>query len=187
MKRYPPADIDTVGRTSKMGAFLVLTCITCVVACTTRRAGNSSFEMLPAPRPLAPSPGTGPKATTGESDIRIVHVAARPRRTLPVPKYPPEALTARAGRFTAYITLTINEDGRVTDVQPSLARFALPNDYAAAFLQSIDEALATWDFDPARYVYWQRIANGDERYLRADAVPQRMEVRFTFTESGVVE
>ena len=123
----------------------------------------------------------------GESDIRIHYIPARARRALAAPLYPADALAARAGRFTAYITFTINEAGRVVEARPSLARFSLPNTYSAAFLQAIYAALETWEFDPARHVYWQRVPKGEERYLRADPVRQPMEVRFTFNESGVVE
>ena len=158
-----------------------------LVACQTPRRGSTSFEILPPPRPLGSAPASDAKAKTSESDIRIDYVAARARRLLASPVYPPEALAARAGRFTAYITLTINEAGRVVDAQPNLARFSLPNEHAALFLRSIDTALASWEFDPARNVYWQRVPNEEDRYLRADPVRQSLEVRFIFTESGRVD
>jgi hypothetical protein len=176
----------TLGK-MKTGRIAIMLWLPGVVACHTMREGSSSFEMLPPPRPLVSDPGANPKAKMIESDIRIDYVPARPRRSLKSPAYPAEALAARAGRFTAYITLTIDEAGRAVEIKPSVARFSLPNDYAAAFFQAIEAALATWEFDPARYVYWQRVPNEDDRYLRADPVRQPMEVRFTFTESGAVE
>ncbi len=158
-----------------------------LVACRTAREGNSSFEVLPPPRPLGPVPATNSKSAIGESDIRIDYVAARARRPLSSPVYPPQALAARAGRFTAYVTLTINESGRVVEARPSLARVSLPNDYSAAFFLAIDAALEKWEFDPARYVYWQKRPNEEDRYLRADPARQTIEVRFVFKESGTVE
>src|SRR5688572_4172532 len=114
----------------KIGRLLPVLCLPGLVACHTRREGTSSFEMLPPPRPLGSAPASNTKAKLGESDIRIDYVTARPRRPLASPQYPADALAARAGRFTAYITLTINEAGRVVEAQPSLARFSLPNAYA---------------------------------------------------------
>lgn len=157
-----------------------------LAACHTVREGSSAFEMLPPPRPLGTASASDTKAKMAQSDIRIDYVAARARRALASPVYPADALAARAGRFSAFITFTIDEAGRVVDVQPSLVRFSLPNAFTGAFLQAIYAALGTWEFDPTRQVYWQRVPNEDDRYLRADPVRQPMEVRFTFSETGSV-
>lgn len=164
----------------------MVTFILALVGCQTQREGVSSFEMLPPPRPIDARPPTTQTVSAAESDIRIVHVPVRPRRSLASPVYPPEALAARSGIFTAYVTLTVNEAGRVVDVHPSVVRLHLPNDFAAAFYRAIEVAISTWEFEPARYVYWRRVPNEDDRYLRADPVKQTMEVRFVFTETGTV-
>ena len=183
--RVLPVASLALGKTMKMARVSILPFLLGLAACHTVREGSSAFEVLPPPR-SSPAPASDTKAKISESDIRIDYVAARARRALASPVYPADALAARAGRFTAYITFAIDETGRVVDAQPSLARFTLPNAHAAAFLQAIYAALETWRFDPARQVYWQRVPNEDDRYLRADPVRQPMEVRFTFSESGTV-
>lgn len=158
-----------------------------LAACRTAREGHSSFDVLPPPRLPGPIPATKSKPAPGDSDIRIDCVAARARRPLSSPVYPPTAPAARAGAFTAYVTLTINGSGRVVEAKPSSAPVGLPNDYSGDFFPAIDAALETREFDPARYVYRQRRPNEEDKYLRADPARQTIEVRFVFRESGVVE
>lgn len=100
-----------------------------LAACRTAREGHSSFDVLPPPRLPGPIPATKSKPAPGDSDIRIDYVAARARRPLSSPVYPPKAPAARAGALTAYVTLTINGSGRVVEAKPSSAQVGLPNDY----------------------------------------------------------
>lgn len=143
------------------------------------RSGGSSFEVLGAP-----PPATG--AAVEESRERIEFIPGYPRRELAKPVYPGAALAAGAGEHVVYVEVTVDETGRVADVQPSWRRIGSHGRWEGEFLQAVKAAVDTWMLTPAHQVYYARVAGAEERYLRTEAVPVTFEVRFAFEATGAV-
>lgn len=81
------------------------------------------------------------------------------------------------------MTLAVDESGRVSDVRSSLRDLSIPTRESESLLAAIVSATAAWEFEPARQVYWQKIAGEDDRYLYAEIVPARFDVRLVFVRS----
>jgi hypothetical protein len=144
--------------------------------------GRSSVEILGSPGQIVAAKGTSaPVVETGE---RIDYVPVRAKGPLREPDYPAGALTAGAGDYLLYITFTVDDRGRVTDVAPSWDRVRLPSRFEDEFLVAAKAAMATWELDPARQVYYRRAAGGEDEYLRTETVAQRMEIKLVFEAPG---
>jgi outer membrane biosynthesis protein TonB len=150
-----------------------------LVGCGTSTIGTSAFEVMPS----GPTLLSAPRQVEAEpaADIYINYISVRLRRELAKPEYPAEALAGGAGGYTRYVIMRIDEEGRVTDVGPSLMQPYLPHPFAEAFLAAVRSAVATWELEPARQVYWRRVPGGDDQYLRTEAIAERLEFRFSFT------
>lgn len=164
---------------------LLLTLVACTLgACTTTRprTGRSAFEMLGAPPDVLHSP---PSAAAAQPTAeRIEYIPAHALQPLLPPAYPPAALAAGAGDYEAYITVTVDEQGTVTDVAPSWQRVRLAHPQAGAFLQAIKDAVARWELSPAHQVYYRPGPEGEDEYVRTEAVPETFEMRFAFEAAG---
>ena len=118
----------------------------------------------------------------------------RSRRTSPLgtqraPAYPKNALAKRAGDALVGVELTVDIDGRVASVAPSLATLSTPGPFAAEFRDAVEDAVRQWRFRPAeiRHLELIKAAGGD--YLRLASVEKvewKFDVQFTFTAAGEV-
>ena len=156
------------------------------MACrTSTDGGAASIEMMPTQEaPQAPSPKKVSLEIQG--DIVVNDIPPTSIGELARPVYPPEALAAHAGRCVIYATITIDAPGAVTEVLTSWQRLNIPNRYSDQFLEAAKAGVRKWKFEPARLVYYQKVGGDDLKYLRAEAVPSRTDVKFTFEESGTV-
>ncbi len=120
------------------------------------------------------------------SDIRIRPIAAHPRGTLAKPVYPAEVLKSGGRSYVLYVTFTVDESGQIVDVGRSWKRPSPPDEFADLFLAAARDAIAQWEIEPARRVYWQTTPSGEDRYLRTERIAETFEVKFTFEVSGEV-
>lgn len=152
-----------------------------VASCQSVRSGRTSFEFLSPP----PAPNVSPQAeaTPSESDTRIVYIPPRAKKTLAQPVFPEAIGASMPDRTEVVATLTVNESGRVSDVRRSFRDLSVLSGDFESLVAAIVSATAVWEFEPARQVYWQKVAGEDDRYLYAEIVPARFDVRFVFVRS----
>jgi hypothetical protein len=143
--------------------------------------GRSTFEML---EPIAaPGAMTGKEA---QGDIVVVSIPPSAMGELASPVYPAEALAARVGACEVFVTITIDTSGAVTDAVPSWQRMNIPGRYSEAFLGAVRSAVRTWQFEPARKVYWRKTADGNVAFMHTETIMAMTDVKFTFDSSGRV-
>ncbi len=149
-------------------------------------SGTSSFRfVIPAP---ASAQATVMSLDEPFSTERFKDAEAILPLTMPV--YPARALAAKAGLVNIGVKISIDADGRVTDVSPSLLTFSTPSRYAAAFEEAVRLAVMTWHFHPAEHYYFE--VSPDEngvakaKFLRKENTETSFDIAFTFTATGSV-
>jgi outer membrane biosynthesis protein TonB len=138
---------------------------------------------------LAPiGPPAAEASKPGEAYWSTVTIEIAPSAVgeLTKPVYPAAALAARAGECIAFVTVTIDSRGLVTDVAPTWQRLNIPSRFSEEFLDAARTAVRSWRFEPARFVYWKKTGSEDLQYIGTEAIPVRTDVKFTFEESGGV-
>ncbi len=96
------------------------------------------------------------------------------------PAYPVEALTAHPGTYVVNVTVTIDANGLVTEVQPTWNRLNPPYLYSEQLLAAIRAAAVSWRFIPAKCVYWRLNAAGEPAFDHAETIACQTDLRFTF-------
>ncbi len=150
--------------------------------------GSTSFRVVEPPRPPPPQ----------ESDREMVEPVNRANyrdaeaiHPLVMPIYPPTALAARAGAAMIGVRVTVDTNGAVADIRPSmLAVDVAPPAFAEAFREAVEGAVRQWKFAPARLLYLERRREGEftyERVTRTERLEAEFDLAFTFTPSGKVE
>src|ERR1700712_5510678 len=113
--------------------------------------GTSSFAFI---APASAQPRTAPKNGPVIEDSFEVEpdyfVEAKPLEPLTKPVYPPKALSGKAGLVTVGVRVTIDAEGHVVDVGPSLLTFSNPSRYAEEFQAAVRSAVMQWRFRPAQ-------------------------------------
>lgn len=150
--------------------------------------GASSFRFVD--EPLAP-PQKG-KVTEGSNGPILVehYIEAEPVTPLAMPIYPPHALAAKAGLVTIGVKISVDTDGRVSDVSPSMLTFSTPTRYSDEFDEAVRVAVIQWRFHPAQR-YTMRIfrteeGGGPPRELHRENTETYFDLAFTFAASGKV-
>ncbi len=149
--------------------------------------GSSSFLFGPGATPLGK---TRAKGAIEISTTRDVLVDAQPIEPLAKPFYPKIARGAKLGVVTVAVQITIDPEGRVADVTPSLSQLAMPRRFSREFEDAVEAALAQWRFTPSeiRHVEEGRGPEGgtDLRLVRREKIEAKGEVVFTFNDTGDV-
>jgi hypothetical protein len=148
----------------------------------TMASGRSSFEFM---KPPSGTQGGEGKAELMGSVPKDVFVQATPDRALAVPVYPPAALAAHAGRVTLVLQITIDTEGRVTNVLPGLAGVPVSGPFADQFRAAAEAAMAQWRFRPAelRHIV-PRQDGADTIWSLASTEKCEMTTEVAFTETG---
>lgn len=148
--------------------------------------GTSSFKFVVPPS--MPAEATVMQADEPFTTERFKD--AEPILPLTMPVYPANALGARAGLMNVGVKITVDADGRVTDVSPSLLSFSTPSRYSSTFQEAVRVAVMTWHFRPAQHYYFEITSTvGGERtskFLRRENTETCFDLSFTFTASGSV-
>ena len=139
----------------------------------------------------AAAPGAVLQTREGDPVSGEVFSEARAIEPLTVPVYPRGVPPRKAGVVTIGVRLTVDEQGRVTDVGPSLLAVSIPTPYSEQFEAAVRAAVLQWRFQPAqryRVDYSRNAQSGLERKVSGRAnVETWFDVMFTFTERGEVK
>ena len=149
-------------------------------ACASNPQHGQSFIELLAPI-AAPQAGTDAKVSAAQ-DLWVDRIPPSLIGEMTKPAYPAGALAAHVGDCVVFVTITIDTAGRVSEVAPSWQRLSIPNRHSAEFMDAVAAAARQWRFEPARLVYWEREPNGENKYLYAEVVPAKTDVKLTFRE-----
>jgi hypothetical protein len=149
--------------------------------------GVSSFQFGPAAVPLEK---TQAKVSMGISTSRDVLVDAQPIEPLAKPVYPKIARAAKLGVVTVAVQITIDAEGRVANVTPSLSQLAMPRRFSREFEDAVEAALAQWRFTPSELRHMEEAPGAEGgtylRLARREKIEAKGEVVFTFNDTGEV-
>jgi hypothetical protein len=148
--------------------------------------GSTAFRFIEPPARPAAAAG----ATLASSPPREVIAPAEPLLPLTPPIYPPAALAARSVGASVSVHVTVNAQGRVSAVTPSILGFTTPGPFATDFFAAVEQAVSQWKFVPAE-IQLVELVTADGKLLvkkitsrgRTDA---EFDVTFQFTPSGEV-
>lgn len=125
-----------------------------------------------------------------EAKDRLDYREARLNEPTVQPVYPPRALAARAGWATVGVRITVDGDGRVSDIAPSLLTLSTPGPFADDFQAAVEVAVRQWRFRPAEIIRLEKVETPDVTYNRVasrERVETHFDLAFTFTASGGVQ
>lgn len=151
-------------------------------------AGTSSFAFVDPP-PVPPRKATMAEPSNGPI-LEEHYVEAEPIPPLATPVYPAHALAAHAGLVTIGVKISVDIDGRVSHVSPSLLTFSTPTRYSEEFEEAVRVAVMRWRFNPAqRYtlrIFRTEEGGGPPREIHRENTETYFDLAFTFTASGTV-
>ncbi len=148
--------------------------------------GSSSFVFVT--QPLPPPPKSEGEAVQPEE--RAQYREAQLREPAVTPTYPDRALKGGAGRAFVGVHVTVDVDGRVADVRPSMFVFSTPGPFAEDFREAVEAAVRQWRFIPARAEYYEIVTEQGvtfNRVTRSETLESEFDLSFVFTAAGTVE
>jgi hypothetical protein len=147
--------------------------------------GTSSFKFVEPPP--APAKKAAVALVQPQPADQVSH--AQPIWPLAKPVYPAAALAAHAGFATVGVCITVDTEGRVSDVGPSPFCLSTPSPFAAEFRSAVEAAVAQWRFRPAEIRRFEIVKHPDGDYLHLksrEVAEWRFDVSFTFNANGDV-
>ena len=150
--------------------------------------GKSSFTFV---EPPPAKPRTATVAEPSDEPLVEEHfIEAEAIQPLATPAYPANALAAKVGLVTIGVRVTVDPEGRVSEISPSMLTFSTPTRYADEFEEAVRAALMTWRFHPAqRYrlrIFRSNEGGGPPKELERENTEASFDLAFTFTASGMV-
>lgn len=128
--------------------------------------------------------------SVGVATTRDVVTDAQPIEPLAKPVYPGVARGAKLGVVTVAVRITIDTEGRVVGVMPSLSHLALPSRFSREFQEAVEAALAQWRFTPSEVKHMEEAPGAEGgtylRLARREKIEAKGEVIFTFSDDGAV-
>lgn len=160
----------------------------CRHAPAVREEGLSSFRLVEPPAKRADAHGEG---SSGPRQPVDVLVAAEPIAPMAKPAYPRAASGKHHAPVLVSVCVTVDENGRVADVEPNWRGFSTPGPLAADFLAAVRAALAQWRFTPAekQHLVPGKGAPGRDDYwviTRVERTAYAIDIVFAFAASGDV-
>jgi hypothetical protein len=151
------------------------------------REGTASFAMI---EPTGGARGRVSGETTAPRVPSDTVIPAEPILPLATPVYPLAAYSKHTAPITVGVRVTIDAEGRVAEVRPSLRVFSSAGPLAPEFERAVEEALAQWRFRPAeaRHLVPKTDSVGREYWqvTRAEKTTWSLDVAFTFAPGGDV-
>ena len=141
-----------------------LVCIGCQHAPSTPPpTGQASFRVVEIPAALsAGGDKTLQLPVLRLGDTRRSFAEAYPHGDLPSPAYPAAALAAHAGWVIIGVRITIDVNGRVSEVQPSPLGLSNAGRFSDLFMQAVSQTMQNWHFFPAR-IRTETVLRSEER------------------------
>ena len=146
--------------------------------------GTSTFRYY-APPAAAPS---GAKSTVTAALERFDYRDAQAIEPLVMPVFPQHALAAKAGTVTVGVHVTIDRDGHVSDIRPSIWIFSTPAPFKEEFRVAVEAAVRQWRFVPAeerRMESFQENGLAGERVTQSEPMEAEFDLAFDFTAGQV--
>lgn len=146
--------------------------------------GRSSFTFVD-------QVGAPPAAPVDASKMKIVEsmsvvIPPKPAGSLVLPTYPAAALKAHLQDIHLAVSLSIDESGRVTDVQPSIARVPYTTAFQEQFFAAARKAVQEWRFEPGKLARIEPQADGRPLVTGTETTASTLTVAFTFSSTGNV-
>ena len=158
------------------------------VPATAAPEGHSSYRFVEPPPP--PAPDQKAAATSDPNAPVQTLLMAVPIQPLASPEYPAAARGTQRIPARVGVRITVDANGRVASVQPSLFVLSTPTSQADAFRTAVEDAVAQWRFRPAelRTLRAGIGANGEPIWalLRREKTECTFDVEFMFSASGDV-
>lgn len=152
--------------------------------------GVSAFRFVEPPLIAAKS---SQLVSVDEPDPRPMEVKfkSQPRPPLATPVYPPTLLGRVRLPVAVGVRLSVDGEGRVTQVSESLAALSSGGEFAEEFRVAVEVAVRQWRFQPAeiRSIVQMKSATGRGSYwqtLDKRPVEDAVDVAFVFTAAGEV-
>lgn len=152
-------------------------------------AGRSSFVLIEPP-PARPGPVPGSAETTEPTSRAQYREASIQEKSVVLPIYPPRALAARFGAAAVAVRVTVDVNGRVADIRPSLLSMTTRGPFADEFREAVEAALRQWRFHPAKAEHIETVTERGftyHRVTRTETLEAEFDLAFTFTTTGGVE
>jgi len=173
-------------------AWLPMALLGFAAGCQSPRApvpeGQSTFRFLEPPAP--PSP---PRIGTPSEQLqpRVILVEAKPRKPLATPIFPAAALGRHAAIASVAVRITVDTDGRVSAVGPSMLAISTPGPFAHEFRGAVEDAVRQWRFTPAEIRHLEPAKEEGKtvnywNVTSSEKVEASFDVAFTFTATGDV-
>ncbi|MEO5959834.1 MAG: hypothetical protein ABIZ49_03065 [Opitutaceae bacterium] len=115
-----------------------------------------------------------------------VFVDAKPIEPLKTPSYPTNSPKPHADSVTVVAKIVVGADGRVEEIQRSIADFSLPTPFSRDCFEAAKDAISQWRFEPAQIAVVQPQANGRPLIVSSTPTDRSFEIAFTFSSSGRV-
>jgi len=144
--------------------------------------GNSSFTLVNDFGALqAPASDASELKIVQAMSIRVAPKAIPP---LTLPKYPASALAAHLLDIQYAVTITIDTEGRVIHIERSYARLPYTSAFRDEFVAAIEQAVATWKFEPGKLAHLDPQENERPLVTGSENAESKLTVAFCFTQSG---
>lgn len=146
------------------------------------QSGEASFKFIDS---IHSQPATDAR----EMKLKIgttVFVEAKPIEPLAIPIYPPIAVAADLGSVTIAVKISVNKDGRVEAVSPSMAGISLPTRFSHEFHEAVETAVKQWRFEPAKLARLEPAKSGPPFVTSTQDTETAFDVAFTFSSPGAV-
>ena len=145
-------------------------------------SGVASIKFIDSEHPQPPADARELKVEIGTT----VFVEAQPIEPLAIPVYPRVALAANLGSVTIAVKISVDKDGRVEAVSPSMAGISLPTRFYQQFHEAIETAIAQWRFEPAKLARLEPAKKGPPIVTGEQNAETSFDIAFTFSRSGTV-
>lgn len=152
--------------------------------------GASSFKIVEQPPDRTPPPAKS-DAKVQPTSLDQYREASVQEKTIVLPVYPARALKAKAGAAQVGVRVTVDTEGRVTDVRPSMLAISIvPPGFRTDFEAAVESAVRQWKFHPAKVQHVEVVTEKGftySRVTRTEMLDAEFDLAFTFTPSGKVE
>jgi outer membrane biosynthesis protein TonB len=149
-------------------------------------AGSSAFAFVEQP--------VGPPAKSDGKEVELVERAqyreAQLQEPAALPVYPKQARKAGALLTTIGVRITVDTQGRVSDVRPSILVFNTPGPFVDDFREAVETAVRQWQFRPGRVEYYEIVSKDGFTYTRVtrmEDIESEFDLSFTFDPTGKVK
>ncbi len=152
--------------------------------------GQSSFRVVEQP-PDRRAPTKSDAKVVEPTSFDQYREASVQEKTVVLPVYPARALAAKAGAAQVGVRITVDMEGRVTDVRPSMLAITITHSgFREDFERAVEVAVRQWRFHPAKVEYIEVVTTKGftySRVRRTEMIEAEFDLAFTFTTTGGVQ